>query len=683
MCGYLPLAISIMSGQLKHHPTWTAADLAAELESAADRLTQMTAENDSVGVSFSLSYRELPAELQRLFRHLGLHPGTDIDAYATAALHDVDRATARRLLDNLFGYHLIDEPARGRYRFHDLIRQYAGYLAANDPPAERGAAVGRLLDYYLHTARAADEYLARRTPARAPAVIMTPPMWVPSLPTRQDAVSWMEAERLNLHAAAGYAAEHQMPSHAIALSSAMHGFLRSQGHPDQALSLHRAAVSAARQTGEQLAEADSLNDLGAAQYATGDIPAATATLTQALSLYRDVGSPAGEANALNDLGIARFAGGDYAAAADSLTRALELCRSHGDQFGEATALNILGTMHGLAGEYPAATADLQQALEICRALGDQLGEANALSQLGEVQRMAGEYPAALASLTLGLELSHELGDRMGAGNALTYLGLTQEATGDFQAAIANFVEALNLSRELGSRLGEANALTCLGLAHRGAGNYPAAADSLTQALDLYRGLGQKHGEANVLNILGTVHTLTRDYPAAAASQEEALELYNDVSDPLGQAEVLNNMGELSLASARAADARVHHEQALAIATAITSQLEEARAQEGIGRCDLHDGQDDDGADHLRTALIIYQQLGLPTPSGSKGRYVTTAFNAPNSSAQDAHFEAGWLNGRNERDAPLKLPQVRRRSASGWRRTCAYKGRGGPASPQLR
>ena len=106
-----------------------------------------------------MSYRNLPADRQRLFRRLGLHTGTDIDAYAAAALNGTDLATARRLLDDLFGYHLIVESSRGRYSFHDLIREHARTMASADQLAERNAAVDRLLDYYLHTARGADRHL--------------------------------------------------------------------------------------------------------------------------------------------------------------------------------------------------------------------------------------------------------------------------------------------------------------------------------------------------------------------------------------------------------------------------------------------------------------------------------------------------------------------------------------------
>src|SRR5260370_19234697 len=102
LCGYLPLAISMMAGQLKHHAAWTAADLAAELKSAAARPSIMSAENDSVAASFGLSYSNLPEDRQQMFRRLSLHPGTDIDAFAAAALDDTDLATTRKLLDDLF-----------------------------------------------------------------------------------------------------------------------------------------------------------------------------------------------------------------------------------------------------------------------------------------------------------------------------------------------------------------------------------------------------------------------------------------------------------------------------------------------------------------------------------------------------------------------------------------------------
>ena len=99
LCGFLPLAIGMVARQLHHHPAWTAAGRAAELASARHRLELMTAENLSVAAAFNLSYADLTADQQRLFRRLGLHPGADIDGYAAAALDGTDLRAARRGLE--------------------------------------------------------------------------------------------------------------------------------------------------------------------------------------------------------------------------------------------------------------------------------------------------------------------------------------------------------------------------------------------------------------------------------------------------------------------------------------------------------------------------------------------------------------------------------------------------------
>jgi len=102
LCGYLPLAIGMVARQLYHHPAWTVAGLAAELAAAVDRLELLATENLSVAAAFDLSYDDLSAEQQRLFRRLGLHPGTDIDRYAVAALDGTDLPGARRGLEALY-----------------------------------------------------------------------------------------------------------------------------------------------------------------------------------------------------------------------------------------------------------------------------------------------------------------------------------------------------------------------------------------------------------------------------------------------------------------------------------------------------------------------------------------------------------------------------------------------------
>jgi tetratricopeptide (TPR) repeat protein/transcriptional regulator with XRE-family HTH domain len=572
LCGYLPLAVGMAGRQLAHHPAWTAAGLAADLAEARDRLELMAAENLSVAAAFGLSYADLNDGQQRLFRRLGLHPGPDIDAYAAAALDDTTVSQARRGLEALYGQHLITEPARGRYRFHDLIREHARTLAAADDPAARDDAATRLLDYYLHTARAAGGHIPPWTNTEDPAPPGHPPAGAPPVSTLRQAAGWLEAERANLHAAAGYAAATARPRYAVSIPAAMDGFLQTRGYWDQGLVLHQGALAAARQAGDRAGQARALMGLSPMHLMTEDAPAAAASATRALQLYCDLG----------------------------------------DRAGQAAALAMTGYRHQVTDDYPAAAAELRQALELFRSLGHRRGQGDALTRLGQVHLYTGDYRAAAACLRQGLELCRDAGYRLGQADAILHMGAVQQLTGDYPAAAATLRQALALGRDLDDRFKQAEVLTGLAAVQRLTGDCQSAAASSQQALSLFRDLPLRSSyAADALNELGLVQQLTGDYPAAAASHQQALALWRGVGNRHGQAETLNCLGELASRTADGRQARDHHTQALAIARQIGVPLEEGRALEGIGRSHLRDGNPTQAAAPLRDALAIYQRIESP------------------------------------------------------------------------
>ena len=609
LCGYLPLAIGMIGRQLAHHPAWTAAGLAGELAAAAGRLELMAAENLSVAAAFDLSYQDLGGAGRRLFRRLGRHPGPDIDAHAAAALDDTSPHQARRHLEDLYDQHLITQPAPGRYRFHDLLREHARTLAAAYP-ADADAAAGRLLDYYQHTALAASARTAARMHGSRPLPPARPPACAPQLATAAQATQWLEAERANLHAAAEYAAA-GYHEHAAQIAAAVSGFLFTRGYWDQVIALQQTAVAAARRAGDRSGQAAALSQLCLAQALLGDAPAAAASQRQALALYRGLGDRRGQGDALHSLSLVHLRATDFPAAAAAARQALDLYREAGDRVGQGDALNNLGCAQVLDDDYPAAAATAQQALDLFGDLGDRLGQAEALDYLGFAQYRMGDYPAAAASLQRALQLSREVGDRQGEGVILTYLGCVQRVTGDYLAAAASQQQALPILRDIGDRISEAETLDELGILHRLAGDYPAATASHQQALQLFRVTAARDGQACALTNLGCVQRLTGDYPAAAASLRQALELFRDIGGRYGQAETLNNLGELLSQSSSSRQARDGHARALAIARAIGAPLEEARALEGIGQSHIHEGSPGHGGAQLRQALTIYQRIGAP------------------------------------------------------------------------
>ena len=534
LCGYLPLAIRLVAAGIRHHPAWTVTDLAADLATARDRLAAMQAEDVSVAAAFDLSYQDLTAGQQRLFRRLGLHPGTDIDAYAAAAMEDTDLQATRRRLGELYDQNLIGEPARGRYRLHDLLREYARARAADDGPADNQAAIGQLLDYYLHTAVTAGQHVAWRTSIDCPPLPGPAPAWTPELRTEDEAIAWLRIERANLHACIGYAAANGHLVHAVWIPVAISGFLHIQGHWNEAVSLGQAALAAARTIGDRQGQAWALNQLGVVQQLTGDYPAAAASLPRALQLFGDLGDRRGQAWALDDLGVVQRRTGDYPAAAASLARALQLFGDLGDRRGQAWALDDLGVVQRRTGDYPAAAASLARALQLSRDLGDRRGQAWALDDLGVVQQLTGDYPAAAASLARALQLFGDLGDRRGQAWALNHLGVVQQLTGDYPAAAASLARALQLFGDLGDRRGQAGASINLGELLFLSSAFCEARGYFAQALSIARDIKTPVEEARALEGIGRSHTQEGNPSQGAADLRQALAIYRRISAPEAQ-----------------------------------------------------------------------------------------------------------------------------------------------------
>ena len=132
-CACLPLALRGAAELAAARPAAPLADLVWQLGDRQQRLDLLDGGGDprtAVRGVFSWSYRHLDRDSARAFRLLGLHPGTDIEPCAGAALMGTTVTHARRLLTSLARAHLIRPVGQARYAMHDLLRVYAAELAA-------------------------------------------------------------------------------------------------------------------------------------------------------------------------------------------------------------------------------------------------------------------------------------------------------------------------------------------------------------------------------------------------------------------------------------------------------------------------------------------------------------------------------------------------------------------------
>jgi hypothetical protein len=160
-------------------------------------------------------------------------------------------------------------------------------------------ALGRLLDYYLHTATLARERLARQT--RPGLLAAAAPAAAPPLDDAVQALAWARAERDNLLACLDHVTRDGQHARVIALTAALAELLLRDGPWTQAVACHASALQSARHLGDRPGQAGALTDLGTVRRLTGDHHSAVGDLEQALGIYRDHGDRGGEVTTLAEL----------------------------------------------------------------------------------------------------------------------------------------------------------------------------------------------------------------------------------------------------------------------------------------------------------------------------------------------------------------------------------------------
>ena len=610
LCGYLPLAIRLTAAQLAHHASWTLNELVADLASTRDRIAAMRAESESVTSAFDLSYHDLTSDQQLLFRRLGLHPGSDFDAYIGAALSGLDLRATQRLLDDLYNHHLVDEPGRGRYRMHDLLREQARTLAAQDGAAENEAAIDRLLTYFLHAAINAAGHIAGRMPAQAPPPVAHPPAWSPTFSAATESLAWLRAERTNLHSAVDTAVS-RIPQVAIYLPIVLTPFLRGQGFWEQAIALNRSAEAVARTVNDRSGEALALWSRSSIHRVSGEYPAAIACLEQAIGLHRGLGDRLGEASDLYELGLLRRLAYDYAADEATQTEARRIYRELGNSLGEANTFHEMGIAKWLMGDLSGSLESQLRARDLYRESGNSNGLAAAYGEIALVNNSAGNYPVAATNVASSLSMHREVGNRYSEAYSLMFLGTSQYLTGDNAAAAETLLHVVDLDRELGNRYAMAFALRELGVVRLRQGDYEQARTILVQAVVIHHEFGNRYGEGYALASLGRAQIGLGDLDAAEESLAEALRIHQEFGHRLGKADALLGVGQLFMHRRSYGDARSRYSEALDIVREIGAQLEQGQALAGLAACSAAEGNSAAAIESWREALAVFRRIGAP------------------------------------------------------------------------
>jgi DNA-binding SARP family transcriptional activator/Tfp pilus assembly protein PilF len=440
LCGRLPLAVRLAAGRLRSRPTWTTAHLATRLREG--RLSEL----DAV---FALSFGQLPESHQRLFGLLGLHHGTDFDVYQAAALGDLDLLECDGTLEDLVDVHLLEPTTLGRYRMHDLLRQYA--QSTVDSPREP---LTRLLDHFLETTNQAHRLLAPAGRKFEVDVTYLPESRL-VLRDYDQAVEWLETERQTLVAAVALALNGGWHTHCYQLTRAMTYFTMVRGHIRDWSTIHEYALQAVADDPPALAI--TVKNYAMYFWQTGRYQEAIEYNERAIDLLHELGDLQGEAGALNNLALVYRTLERHAEAAGLLEQAIKVARQIGDRQLESQAMSNVSNNYRALGRYDEAMAACKGALALMREIGSRRDEADTQSALGMILFAMGRHDEALAALESALSAVRAVGDVTTETVVLNYLGEVCIAADRPAEALVWLREALELSERIDDRREAANA----------------------------------------------------------------------------------------------------------------------------------------------------------------------------------------------------------------------------------
>ncbi|MFG2425502.1 BTAD domain-containing putative transcriptional regulator [Streptomyces sp. NPDC048448] len=487
-CGQLPLATRIVAARLAARPGWTIISLVDKLADERGRITRLRFGDIAIDAAFELGYRQLTAFQARAFRLLAPAAEPDLGLPAVAAVLELDLDDAEDVMESLVDASMVESPAPGRYRYHDLLRAFARNLPAPPDAEPAGAAVRRLLDFLLASACKAFRHVVPGDPVtdclgplRSPGLDFTDASaaraWVAeeadgvlaalrqavddptALPVATDLLITLSAfgqevalSRLTTAAdALTSAAEAHADRRALGKTRWLSGSLALRaGDPARAERLATQAVTACRDTGDQVILRQALNDLGLAAQFLGRYEDALVHFDAALVLAEKLGHRSGKVATTLNAALTLIRGGRAADAVAPCEKALSDLRSSGDDAGmTAYALYVLGlALHGQR-RWEEAAGRLRECLRLCRTAGIRDRAAQAGYRLAETLSHTGDLNGAVRYAEEALTLLEESGGDRDLATARLVLGRVLAERGEPDRARAQLEEAYETFSRLG------------------------------------------------------------------------------------------------------------------------------------------------------------------------------------------------------------------------------------------
>jgi tetratricopeptide (TPR) repeat protein len=514
LCGYLPLALTVIGSLLRNRPDLKPTDCIYMLEDSPARLKLL----DALELSFRLSFQLLTVELQRLWCASSVFEG-GFELCSAAAVWNVEISAARDAIGELLKYSLVDwnEPT-ARYRLHDLARLFADHWQDG---REREQAKKRHAAFYLGLLQEADTLYQQGGEERTTRAVW---MFDQDWSNIEAGQSWSQSNGdLDLDAL----------KFCSVYAGAGTSILWLRRHSSELVAWFDGGIRAAEKLGDKAALGRHLVNLGRSYYLLDGNPERAMKLyLQGLAIARAVGDQAGEGQALGNLGVIYRESGESDRAIEIFEGRLKIARGLKDKRGESSTLGNLGRTYWTVRNLDRSIGYCNEQLKIAREIGDRGNEARALGNLAQSYSQLEEYPRAIELSKQSLVIQQQLGNRRAQGGALGDLGRTYQRSGQLELAKECYERSLEIQREVGYRRGEGSALGNLGRVYKDLGDTNRSLDCHKRRLAIAQETNDSVTEARVLFDMSFVFRALEDYENAIGCAEKALKIFEGLKDPL-------------------------------------------------------------------------------------------------------------------------------------------------------
>jgi DNA-binding SARP family transcriptional activator len=519
LCGGLPLALRIAGALRVHDDSRPTAELADRL--ARQGPEGFTYRELNVARTIGAGFEHLSPDARQLFLGLGLLPLPAFGFWTAAALLDQAGTDSLAALSELAASFIVDPvKLQGRYRFHDLTREYARRRALAEYRGDRDTACEQVYRALLTLVRHAhtrlygndfdvvhSEVLPWAAPPAALAEIDAAPL------------DWFEKERPNIRVAVEHCAELGLTGICWDLAVSSHEFYTLGGYLDDWHATHTVALDACRRAVDRHGEGIvlvCLNQpaLAASRPATSDTT--VADLQRAADLLARCGDRHGQAIALRTLGNALRRQGHIAQAIALFDEAVRYYSESGDVVGRWQTLRYIGQTLLDRGGYEEA----QQVLGQAQSLASELGSSRLIAQtqywIGQGCLATGDLDGAQSAFDAVFDVYRD-DTSIAHGYAVHGLGDLACCRGSYGAAERHLAVAGDLARDGEDAVLEGRVWLSAAALHQAQRQLDDQVAALQQAVTVFAGCGTTYLEVRALAELSEVMMCREDAAAAEAA----------------------------------------------------------------------------------------------------------------------------------------------------------------------